>query len=280
MNAETELRLASARRLGEVWAAQPGVIAVMLFGSVAEGDCDSASDVDMGVYWSEPPSREVLELVKSQYGSGERFFYFGEPEEGGCVESYRIGGIRHDFAHSTIELWQAHTDDVLDKLNLDSPWQKGLHGTLHGIVLSGAEVIEPLRARLTPYPEPLRLAMLKKHCSFRPLNVLESYARARGDYLFYYELLTKLISDLLFTLCAVNGVYHAMEFKRLERFVAREFSHAPDQLAARLNAQLCGNPVEGRADLPLLVEETLDIVAAQCPQFDIAPVREKWRLVH
>jgi hypothetical protein len=279
MNEATAIRQASARRVGGRWAAEPGVIAVLLVGSSVEETCDEASDVDMCVYWAQPPARGALESVKAEFGTGERFFFFGEPEQGGCVESYRIGGIRHDFAHSTLEMWEAQTEDALGKLNLDSPWQKGLHGTLHGQVLHGAEVVEGLRQRIAPYPEALRLAMLGRYCSFTPRWTIQRQAQQRGDRLFYFELLTKLQTNLLYTLCAVNGVYHAMEFKRLHRFVAQEFSQAPPDLAARLDALFAAPAEEFPDDLPALVAETLALVEAHCPQFDTAPVRKRWELV-
>jgi hypothetical protein len=288
MNEATRVRRDSAERMARRWAAEDGVLAVLLAGSVVEEACDDSSDVDMCVYWAQPPRADVLDAVKAEHGSGERFLFLGRPEDGGCVESYAIGGIRHDFAHTTLEVWEQQTAEVLDQLNVDSLWQKGMHGTLHGVALHGAEVIDRLRARITPYPDALQLAMLQRHCAFPRQEVLERYARARGDLLFYYELLTKLATNLLFTLCAVNRVYHAMEFKRLSRFVARELPLAPPGLAARLDALLTADPTapgdggSGPAapapDLGALVAETLALVDTHCPQFDTAPVRQRWTM--
>ena len=279
MNEATAIRLESATRMGQHWAGEPGVIAVLLTGSTVEETCDATSDVDMCVYWATAPTRDMLDAVKAECGSGERFFFFGEPEQGGCVESYPIGGIRHDFAHTTLEIWDAQTADVLEQLNLDSLWPKGMYGTLRGRALHGADVIDGLRGKLAPYPDRLQLALLGKYCQFRAHATIRRYAQERGDLLFYFELLTTLETNLLFTLCAVNRVYHAMEFKRLPRFIEREFAHAPANLAARLDALLTGDVATFPPDLIALVEETLAIVEAQCPEFDTTPVRAKWQLV-
>jgi hypothetical protein len=258
---------------------EPGLLGVLLLGSTVEETCDSASDVDMALYWEAVPPFERLDAVKAEYGSGERFFLFGDPGEGGCVEAYRVDGMRHDFAHCTPESWHAQTDDVLLNLNVDSLWQKGMHGTLHGEVLSGGALIEEFRARIRAYPDTLQLAMLQRYCTFTPEWTIEHQARRRGDLLFYYDLLVKVQTGLLFTLCALNRVYHAMEFKRLHRFVARELPLAPRDLAARLDSLLAAGAGSVPPDLGPLVEETLDLVAEHCPEFDIAPARKRWQAV-
>jgi hypothetical protein len=255
------------------------VLAVALLGSAKDGSSDSASDVDMAIYWRSAPERAVLEQFKTAHGTGDYIFFFGDPAQGGCAESYRIGGIKHDFAHSTLELWHAESDSVLEQLNLDTLWQKGMHGTLDCLPLYGAEVIAGLQARLRPYPETLRLAMLGKYCRFMPQYALSRQALGRGDLLFFYQLLVEYENNILFTLCALNGVYHAMEFKRLHRFVEAELPIAPPKLAQRLDAVLRAEPPDAVAQVDLLVSETLELVARHCPAFDLTPVRKRYEIV-
>lgn len=260
----------------EQFAQEPGLLGALLLGSAAAGTCDSASDVDLALYWAEVPERSRLDAIMAAQGAGQRWLFAGSPADGGCVESYQIAGVRHDFAHMTPELWHAETDAVLEELNLDSQWQKGMHGTLHGEVLCGAGLIETLRGRIRVYPQRLQAAMLARYCTFTPLWTIEHQARLRGDLLFYFDMLVRLQTNLLFTLCAVNGVYHAMEFKRLHRFATQELQHAPRGLAARLDRMLHADPREPAPELPALVDETLDLVATHCPDFPLAPVRERW----
>ncbi len=276
VNEHSQERMKLARRLAQHWVAQPGCIAVMVMGSAAEGTSDAASDLDMGIYWAEAPRREVLEAARTAFGGGEHIFFFGDPADGGCAESYRIDGIKTDFAHSTLELWHAQTDEVLEKLNIDSLWQKGMSGTLGCLPLYGADTIAALQARLRPYPETLRLAMLERHCRFMPLYALTDQALGRGDLLWASQLISDYANRILFTLCALNGIYHAMEFKRLESFVSRELPLAPASLAARLDSSVAGGPQRGAETIAQLVRETLDLVAQYCPEYDIAPVRARF----
>lgn len=272
-------RLRLARKLAALWTALPGCRAVAVVGSAAEGTSDSASDLDMCVFWETAPRREDMDTVKAQAGEGERILFLGDPAEGGCVESYRVEGIKVDFAHSTAELWHQHTDEVLEKLNLDSPWQKGMSGTLSCNVLYGSEFIGALQARLRPYSESLRQAMLSRYCRFLPLYALRGQALGRGDLLWLKALLVEYSTNMLYTLCALNGAYHAMEFKRLHRFIERELPIAPPNLHARLDAMLLAKPEQAVEQVAELVRETLSLVEQHCPAFDVAPAKARFELV-
>ncbi|MCC7478719.1 hypothetical protein IT575_09720 [bacterium] len=269
-------RLKLARRLAQAWVAQPGCIAVAVVGSAAEGCSDKASDLDMCVFWSQAPGFEALDSVRAGNGNPERFLLIGEPAEGGCVESYPVDGIRTDFAHSTLELWQQQTDEVLVQLNLDSPWQKGMAGTLGCVPLYGADHITALQARLRPYPDALRLAMLQRYCRFMPLLALKGQALERGDLLWASQLIAGYCENILYTLCALNSVYHAMEFKRLEGFISRELAIAPDRLAARLDSAVSAGPLRGAEYIEPLVLETLSLVEQHFPDYDTLPVRRRF----
>lgn len=55
MTDATQWRLDLARRTGAAYAADPAVAAVYVAGSVARGWADQYSDVELDVYWHEPP---------------------------------------------------------------------------------------------------------------------------------------------------------------------------------------------------------------------------------
>src|SRR5262249_45708337 len=50
--------LAIARKLGAGWAANPKTALVMAAGSTARGTADEYSDLQLDIYWREPPTAE------------------------------------------------------------------------------------------------------------------------------------------------------------------------------------------------------------------------------
>ena len=56
MNEATIKRMALAQRIAPAYAANPKVRAVLLAGSVARGTADHFSDIEIDVFWAEPPS--------------------------------------------------------------------------------------------------------------------------------------------------------------------------------------------------------------------------------
>ena len=58
MNEASQWRLEVARFVAPIIARNPHVTAVMLGGSASRGHADSYSDIEIGVFWSQPPTEE------------------------------------------------------------------------------------------------------------------------------------------------------------------------------------------------------------------------------
>jgi predicted nucleotidyltransferase len=56
INSASQWRRAVAQRLAPIYAANPRVAAVMLGGSTARGHADRFSDIEIGVFWHQPPT--------------------------------------------------------------------------------------------------------------------------------------------------------------------------------------------------------------------------------
>ncbi len=59
MNEASLWRRALAERIALVYASNPEVAAILLSGSVARGWADHYSDIELGIYWSRPPTKHV-----------------------------------------------------------------------------------------------------------------------------------------------------------------------------------------------------------------------------
>ena len=68
MNNASRWRRAIADRLAAIYAHNPYISAVLLGGSTARGHADQYSDIELGIFWYQPPTdeerRAVIELAE------------------------------------------------------------------------------------------------------------------------------------------------------------------------------------------------------------------------
>ena len=275
MSSENQRRLLLAERIGEVYRQRDGVLAMLLTGSVARGEADESSDLDLCIYYQELPPLEVLKEVRQIVGGSEYVMFFGSHEEGGIVESYHIDGVRHDFAHTSVAEWEKNMDEVLVEHKIDSPMQKALSGLLDGRALFGDDLIEVWKRRAADYPDALAEAMVRENMKFRPGHVIERYAARRGDLLFLHELYIETIRKILGVMLGLNRIYHWGEYKRMQTFLG-EMKIAPENLAVRIDRVLREQPSTALPILDRLVGETFDLVDAFMPQIDTTERRERY----
>jgi hypothetical protein len=271
-----ERRLALARRMASICASYPGVRAIALTGSVARGEADDASDIDLLLYYDELPTEEEVQATRLQVGGSERIFFLGDPKEGSFAESYAVDGVKHDFAHATIATWERDMDVVLEQHECDSPMQKALSGILDAVALHGAELLGGWKARAARYPDALAEAMVKRHLRFYPPWVPEKHAADRDDLLFLYEILTEAERNILGVLMGLNRVYHWGEYKRMDSFLAR-LPIAPVNLSSRLKAILRAEPHTAVQQLGSLIDETFALVETHMPNVNVAEVRQRYQ---
>src|SRR5215467_2489918 len=73
MNEESRWRYTLAQQIAPHYSANPKVAAVAVEGSVARGYADRSSDLDLAVFWSEPPTakerRDTFTRARGRQGS-------------------------------------------------------------------------------------------------------------------------------------------------------------------------------------------------------------------
>lgn len=128
--------LALAKRNLQAYITNPKVKAAMVTGSVAEGECDFYSDIDMSIYYDELPTEKEIEIARQHNQGSARIWLLGDRSEGGFAEAYKVNGVECQFGHVTINQWEQDMAIVLEQL--DSTWvQKALSGILICIPLYG-----------------------------------------------------------------------------------------------------------------------------------------------
>jgi hypothetical protein len=166
--------------------------------------------------------------------------------------------------------------EVLERHNADSPLQKALSGVLDAVPLCGAERIARWKAQAAQYPDALAEAMVRKHLKFYPTWVGRDMAAARGDLLWFYEILTEAERNILGILMGLNRVYHWGEYKRMDALLAT-LKTAPANLSTHLKGMLRAEPEEAAKALEALIEEIFALVETHLPQVDTTAAKQRCR---
>lgn len=279
MNANNYL-LALAKRNVQAYIANPKVRAAMVTGSVAEGECDFYSDIDMSIYYDELPTEEEIEIARQLNQGSARTWSFADRDEEGFGEAYKVNGVECQFGHVTINQWERDMATVLEHLDVTSWVQKALYGTLVCIPLYGEELINYWKQKASNYPEALALAMVKQHLQFfASWGLQENYFITRDGTLWQHQVLVATTQNILGVLAGLNRLYYStFQFKRMGKFISK-MHIAPNNLYSRLENIFKVEAYLAAVQLKELVQETVELVELHMPHVDTLEVQRKlnWR---
>ena len=122
MNIPNTARLSLAHHFAAAYTQNSNLAAVLVGGSTARGSADHYSDLEMGVFWDEPPSDEDrAQSVESAGGDLIQLYPF-DPDENSYQDDFMIGcaaadqpcsGILTEVIHHTVVTLDNLLDDVL-----------------------------------------------------------------------------------------------------------------------------------------------------------------------
>ena len=279
MDNRTQYLLELAKNNVKAYIANPKAKAAMVAGSVAEGLCDEYSDCDMSIYYDELPSEEELRLVRQQNQGSERLWILGNRKEGGFAESYLVNGVECQFGHVTIAQWETDISNILAGHDIQSPLMKAMSGTLVGIPLYGATLIQRWKAKIANYPDELAQKMVKHYLKFFAIWGMQEKFAKRDTTLWYYQILVESAQNLLGVLSGLNHLYYStFQFKRMSRFI-EQMDIVPENLADRLEGLFYQAPPIAVNQLEALVQETVQLVEIHMPQMDTSLIKQRlgWR---
>lgn len=276
MTEASQYLLALTQQIAQPYNKLPMTRAAMVTGSVAKGLSDFYSDIDMTIYYEdELPDEEVLDTIRQQNGGGERKWVIGNREEGSFAEAYALHGIEVQIGHTTIAAWEDTIAHVMEQLDVESPAQKAMEGTLACQALYGAEYIDKWKAQIAAYPDALAEKMVTSHLKFFPVWGLESHFRTRDATIWYQQILVETSQNLIAVLAGINRLYFTtFQFKRMHRFI-NQMTIKPDNLAARLEGLFCGGMSEVLSDVERLVQETITLVEEHMPHIETSSAKRR-----
>lgn len=275
-----------AARVAARLSAIPGVTAVALGGSRARGEGHPDSDIDLGIYYEpeRPPDLPALRaLARELHGGGAEeavtpigawgpwinggawleiagrrvdWLYRDLGRVRGVIEACRAGQVACDYqpGHPHAFLGSIYLAEVHDGLPLVDP--------------GGA--LASLKALVTPYPPPLRRALIDRFLWEAGFAIdTARKAAGRGDVLYVSGCLFRAAACLVQVLFALNERYLSNEKGSLQR--ARALPRCPERFADRVEAALA-SPGQGAGALlaslerlQALARETRDLCQEDAP---------------
>ncbi|MCC7361957.1 MAG: hypothetical protein IT317_20905 [Anaerolineales bacterium] len=273
-NPHAEARLALAHQLGAGYAANTKAAVVLVSGSTGRGTADKYSDLELDVYWREPPTAD--ERRQAALAGGAQAVEVYPYEEDEWAEDIRIGDFHigtSTFLVRTMEKYLGQVTAAPDGAPLA---QIRLSALLHARLLAGdAALVERWRACAAAYPDHLAEVMLRQNLVFAGFGEAEDALAARDDVVLLYDTLTRVERQVLGALLGLNRVYLPNPgFKHAAELIDA-FTHKPADLWARLKAAYRLPPVEGVAALHGVIAEVFDLVDRHARGFDTRPYRER-----
>lgn len=274
MNHESEWRLDKGKKVAALYAQNPKLAALVVAGSVGRGWADEWSDIELDLFWNEPPSdkdrKSVIEAV-----SGEIVYYFHlEGDE--WSDAYYVDGLKFEISSFLAATIEKYVHDVVERCDGDTDKQLRMAALQNSIPLHGDELIQRWRAKIAFFPDALAEKIIRDNVDFGGWNSVET-AFERGDLLMAYDLMTKVQKQVMAVLLALNHTYMGHpRGKWLEHF-AEGLKYKPAALAERILFALRDGSLTSVREMDGVIAETFDLVEQQFPQIDLTDIkRDVW----
>jgi len=283
MNEATRWRTSLGREIASAYRRDPNVAVVALGGSVARGWADRHSDIELFVFWNEPPS-DVDRAEAVARAGGRIDIWWSDPpapadyrrifdattgrigqmwpyEDEEWSEHFYVRGVDIGVSGFLCATAGQYLRDVVEGCDTTERKHILLSAISSGAPLSGARQFEAWRARAAAYPPELARAVVAEQLALEDDDWWECEKMVERDerYLLY-PLLSQTVNFVGRLLLALNRCYLPdPRLKWLDRLVA-PLEIAPPDLPARLQALYRLEPADAVAALQQLIEETLDLV--------------------
>lgn len=287
MNSASHWRTTLTQPITPIYAANPHVAAVILGGSTGRGHADRYSDVELGVFWHQPPTdterQQAADQITANYGDLLRLYPYYPDEEAWC-DDFTLGrahpdqpqsGLLLEVVHYTTNFVERTLDEVLIGHNPDLFKQNLIAGVLDGRPTHNAPLIQSWQTRAKNYPDELAYAVVRRHAQIDHFWRWQMWLARSNNLMMLYQSFTQVQNKLLHVLLGLNKVYY-FGFKWLDVINGR-LTHKPADLLSCLARAYEAPPAEGVQIVTTLVEETYDLIEQHLPDIDVAWLRAVFR---
>ena len=263
------------------------VAAVIVGGSTARGHADRYSDIELGVFWHEPPNEDdrqaAAKAISPAFGDLIRLYPY-DPDEEVWSDDFALGrntagephsGVLLEVVHHTTDFVERTFEEVQTKHNPDLLKQNLIAGIGDGHVLYNPALVEDWQGRARDYPDELADAVVRRYAQIDHFWRWQMWLERSNNLLMLYQSFVQVQTRLLHTLLGLNRVYY-FGFKWLDG-VDDRLERKPVDLVPRLAEVYEAEPTIGAQLLAELVEETYDLIEVHMPDADIEWLRSVFR---
>lgn len=277
MNHDNQWRLTMARQIAPVYAANPKVAVVAVSGSVGRGWADRYSDIELDVYWREPPTDEDRQEPIRRLNGDIINYWPLEDEE--WSEDYLVQGVQLDLSHFLAATIEQYLSDVIEGMDTAVLKQLRLAGIRHAIPLYGEGLFQQWQTGAALYPDTLARKVVAAALNPDVIGVwyLKDVLLARQDWLMLYDILGRMQRYILSALLGLNRMYLAHPGHKWQKKVIAEMTIKPPNLGQRLDAIWQMEPATAVSSLHAILEETINLAEQHLPDLDMARARQAIR---
>ena len=281
MNRASAWRLALARKISPAYTSNPKVEALVVAGSVARGHADRYSDIQIDIFWAEPPDDDERRAAAARAGGTDPLLWPYQDDE--WSDHYFVGGTRIELSQVLTSSAEKFLADVVDGYDTSAEKQMIVAAIQHAIPLHGTPLVERWQRKARHYPDGLARAMVAQHLCFDSAWYEHEMLADRDDLVFLYDLCCDLEKRLFGVLLGLNRIYLPhLRYKWMDSLIG-EMRLCPPDLGVRMKQVFRMAPRTGVRLLHELTVETLDLVEAHMPEVDTRPAwqmlqqqREPW----
>jgi len=262
-----------ASKAAKIYQANPKIEAVLLGGSVSRNLHDSYSDIELFIFWKEPPTEEDRKKPITRLAGEIIDFHPYEEEE--WSESFITEGIKLEISNFLTQTIADIIEDVIVFFNPDVYKQCIAAAVYDGAALSGETLIQKLKEKVNPYPDELSIAMIKEYMFLSNSWTNRAALLHRKDWLMLYKVMTDVQTHLMGMLSGLNKQYvHHPAFK-WQRQTLESMTIVPENICSRLASVFLDDPTDSLKELEKIVQEVYQLIQREYPQIDISPVIDK-----
>ncbi|WP_339181886.1 DUF4037 domain-containing protein [Oceanobacillus sp. FSL W7-1293] len=262
-----------ASKAAKIYQANPKIEAVLLGGSVSRNWHDPYSDIELFIFWKEPPTEEDRKRPITRLAGEIIDFHPYEEEE--WSESFITEGIKLEISNFLTQTIADIIEDVIVFFNPDVYKQCIASAVYDGAALSGETFIQKLKEKVNPYPDELSIAMIKEYMFLSNSWTNRAALLHRKDWLMLYKVMTDVQTHLMGILSGLNKQYvHHPAFK-WQRQTLELMTIVPENIYRRLESVFLDDPAASLRELEKIVKEVYRLIQREYPQIDISSVINK-----
>src|SRR6266849_5789648 len=270
-------RYALAQQIASHSQVNPKVAAVLVEGSVARDYADHSSDIDLAVFWAQPPTAQERRDIVKRAGGRDRHPSPSHREAAGWLERNVREGVAIDVRHTTVATTEGLLAAVLEHSDPSLSKQQRLAALRSALPLVNPTLITRWQQQAAAYPHALAVAMVQKHLRFRPAWEQEQLAE-RNDVLVLYDSFCSIEKHILLVLLGLNRLYYP-GWRWMDRLID-QLQVTPPNLSLRLKqlfAIVSIDPLASVYQFHDLIEETFRLVETRMGEVDTHAARERFR---